>query len=143
MGARELPALLVGIKVTRFGESTGAVTTAVQLLNPSISNSGSAASPLTYGPLHRQVDWDNFVAGVPGYEKLSSTDNKFECLRSADTTAIFNGLVIAQNEFTEQFPWCPIIDGMGGFMPELPSLLFAKRSLRRYHSSLARICMKG
>ncbi|KAE9397215.1 alpha/beta-hydrolase [Gymnopus androsaceus JB14] len=121
-------------KVTISGESAGAVMTAVLLLNPDISKfaraailqSGSAATALTYGPLHRQVDWDNFVAGVPGCENLSSTDNTFECLRSVNTTAIFDGLVIAQNEITERIPWSTTIDGMGGFMPELPSLLFAK-----------------
>ena len=88
--------------------------------------SGSAATALTYGPLHRQVDWDNFVAGVSGCQNVSSTNTTFECLRSVNTTAIFDGLVVAQNEFTEQFPWSPTIDGLGGFMPELPSLLFAK-----------------
>ncbi|KAE9397230.1 extracellular triacylglycerol lipase precursor [Gymnopus androsaceus JB14] len=114
-------------RVTIFGESAGAIMTAIQLLNPDISKfaraailqSGSAATALTYGPLHRQVDWDNFVAGVPGCENLAWTDNTFECLRSVNTTAIFDGLV-------KLFPWSPTIDGMGGFMPELPSLLFAK-----------------
>ncbi|KAE9397218.1 alpha/beta-hydrolase [Gymnopus androsaceus JB14] len=111
-------------KVTISGESAGAVMTTVLLLNPDISKfaraailqSGSAATALTYGPLHRQVDWDNFVAGVPGCENLSSTDNTFECLRSVNTTAIFDGLVIAQNEITERIPWSTTIDGMGGFM---------------------------
>ncbi|KAE9385802.1 esterase 1 [Gymnopus androsaceus JB14] len=121
-------------KVTIFGESAGAIMTAIQLLNPEISKfaraaifeSGSAASALTYGPLHRQVDWDNFVSGVPGCQNLSSTNNTFECLKSVNTTAIFNGVVTAQNDLTEQFPWSPAIDGIGGFMPELPSLLFSK-----------------
>ncbi|KAE9397229.1 esterase 1 [Gymnopus androsaceus JB14] len=121
-------------KVTVFGESAGAIMTAVQLLNPDFSKfaraaifeSGSAATALTFDAQHRQVDWDNFVAGVPGCENLSSTDNTFECLKSVNTTAILDGLVIAQNETPEEFPWSPTIDGLGGFIPELPSLLFAK-----------------
>ncbi|KAE9397249.1 esterase 1 [Gymnopus androsaceus JB14] len=121
-------------KVTIFGESTGAIMTAVQLLNPDISKfaraaimeSGSAATTFVNGPLHRQVDWDNFVSGVPGCQNLSLTNNTFECLKSVNTTAIFDGLVTAQNDLTEQFPWSPTIDGLGGFIPELPSLLFAK-----------------
>ncbi|KAJ3856797.1 esterase 1 [Lentinula lateritia] len=121
-------------KVTVFGESAGAIMTAVQLLNPSFSmfaraailESGSAASALTFDAQHRQVDWDNFVAGVPGCAELSGTRNTFSCLQSVNTTAITSGLLTAQSEIPELFPWSPTIDGEGGFMPELPSLLFAK-----------------
>ncbi|KAJ3899439.1 extracellular triacylglycerol lipase precursor [Lentinula edodes] len=121
-------------KVTVFGESAGAIMTSVQLLNPSFSKfaraaileSGSAASSLTFDAQHRQVDWDNFVAGVPGCAELSNTNNTFGCLQSVNTTAILSGLVIAQNEAPEEIPWNPTIDGEGGFMPELPSLLFAQ-----------------
>ncbi|KAH7881231.1 esterase 1 [Lentinula edodes] len=120
-------------KVTVFGESAGAIMTAVQLLNPSFSKfaraaiieSGSAASALTFDAQHRQVDWDNFVAGVPGCVELSETGNTFNCLHSVNTTAILSGLLIAQSEVPELFPWSPTIDGEGGFMPELPSLRFA------------------
>jgi acetylcholinesterase len=35
-------------------------------------------------------------------------------------------LLLAQNEAPEELPWNPTIDGPGGFIPELPSLLFAK-----------------
>ncbi|KAJ3875865.1 extracellular triacylglycerol lipase precursor [Lentinula edodes] len=121
-------------KVTVFGESAGAIMTSVQLLNPSFSKfaraaileSGSAASSLTFDAQHRQVDWDNFVAGVPGCAELSNTNNTFSCLQSVNTTAILSGLLIAQSEAPEQIPWDPTIDGEGGFIPELPSLLFAK-----------------
>ncbi|KAJ3910399.1 esterase 1, partial [Lentinula edodes] len=120
-------------KVTVFGESAGAIMTAVQLLNPSFSKfaraaiieSGSAASALTFDAQHRQVDWDNFVAGVPGCVEFSETGNTFNCLQSVNTIAILSGLLIAQSEVPELFPWSPTIDGEGGFMPELPSLLFA------------------
>ncbi|KAJ4499266.1 esterase 1 [Lentinula lateritia] len=120
-------------KVTVFGESAGAIMTAVQLLNPSFSKfaraaiieSGSAASALTFDAQHRQVDWDNFVAGVPGCVELSETGNTFNCLQSVNTTAILSGLLIAQSEVPELLPWSPTIDGEGGFMPELPSLRFA------------------
>ncbi|KAJ3802303.1 Alpha/Beta hydrolase protein, partial [Lentinula aff. detonsa] len=121
-------------KVTVFGESAGAIMTAIQLLNPSFSQfaraaifeSGSAATALTFHAQHRQIDWNNFVAGVPGCAGLSETNNTFGCLQSVNTTAILDGLIIAQNEAPEEFPWSPAIDGEGGFMPELPSLLFAK-----------------
>ncbi|GAW02803.1 extracellular triacylglycerol lipase precursor [Lentinula edodes] len=121
-------------KVTVFGESAGAIMTAVQFLNPSFANfaraaifeSGSAASALTFNAQHRQIDWDNFVAGVPGCAELSKTENTFSCLQSVNTTAILSGLLVAQNEAPEEFPWSPTIDGEGGFIPELPSLIFAK-----------------
>ncbi|KAJ3838824.1 esterase 1 [Lentinula raphanica] len=121
-------------KVTVFGESAGAILTAIQFLNPSFSRfaraaifeSGSASSDLTFHPQRRQIDWDNFVAGVPGCAELSKTDNTFGCLQSVNTTAILEGLTIAQNEANEEFPWSPAIDGGGGFLPDYPSLLFAK-----------------
>ncbi|KAJ3928166.1 MAG: Alpha/Beta hydrolase protein [Lentinula lateritia] len=117
-----------------FGESAGAIMTSVQLLNPSFSKfaraaileSGSAASSLTFDAQHRQMDWDNFVAGVPGCAELLNTNNTFSCLQSVNTKAILSGLLIAQSEAPEQIPWDPTIDGEGGFIPELPSLLFAK-----------------
>ncbi|KAF8831846.1 hypothetical protein HHX47_DHR1000916 [Lentinula edodes] len=90
-----------------------------------IIESGSAASALTFDAQHRQVDWDNFVAGVPGCVEFSETGNTFNCLQSVNTTAILSGLLIAQSEVPELFPWSPTIDGEGGFMPELPSLRFA------------------
>ncbi|KAJ3751248.1 esterase 1 [Lentinula detonsa] len=121
-------------KVTVFGESAGAIMTAIQLLNPSFSQfaraaileSGSAATALTFNAQHRQIDWNNFVAGVSGCAGLSETNNTFGCLQSVNTTAILDGLLIAENEAPEEIPWSPAIDGEGGFMPELPSLLFAK-----------------
>jgi len=121
-------------KVTVFGESAGAIMTAVQLLNPDFSKlaraaifeSGSAATALTFDAQHRQLDWNNFVAGVPGCENLSGTDNTFGCLQAANSTAILEGLLLSIAETPEQFPWSPTIDGPGGFIPELPSILFSK-----------------
>ncbi|KAJ3802306.1 esterase 1 [Lentinula aff. detonsa] len=121
-------------KVTVFGESAGAIMTAIQLLNPSFSQfaraaileSGSAATALTFNAQRRQIDWNNFVAGVSGCAGLSETNNTFGCLQSVNTTAILDGLLIAENEAPEEIPWSPAIDGEGGFMPELPSLLFSK-----------------
>jgi len=121
-------------KVTVFGESAGAIMTAVQFLNPDFSKfaraaifeSGSAATALTFDAQHRQIDWDNFVSGVPGCENLATTNNTFGCLKSVNTTAILAGLLLAQDESSEEFPWSPTIDGPGGFIPELPSQLFAK-----------------
>ncbi|KAJ3723866.1 esterase 1 [Lentinula raphanica] len=120
-------------KVTVFGESAGSIMTAIQFLNPAFSRfaragifeSGSAASSLTFHAKRRQIDWNNFVAGVPGCAQLSNTNDTFGCLQSANTTAIFEGLTISQNEAPEEFPWSPAIDGEGGFMPDYPSLLFA------------------
>ncbi|KIK65980.1 hypothetical protein GYMLUDRAFT_158649 [Collybiopsis luxurians FD-317 M1] len=121
-------------KVLVFGESAGAIMTAVQFLNPKFSQfaragifeSGSAATALTFNAQKRQVDWDNFVAGVPGCSNLTKTNHTFACLKSANSTAIQAGLLISEAEAPEQFPWSPTIDGPGGFMPELPSLLFRK-----------------
>ncbi|KIK65979.1 hypothetical protein GYMLUDRAFT_158288 [Collybiopsis luxurians FD-317 M1] len=121
-------------KVLVFGESAGAIMTAVQFLNPGLSRfaragifeSGSAATALTFNAQKRQVDWDNFVAGVPGCSNLTKTDHTFACLKSVNSTAILAGLLVSETEAPEQFPWSPTIDGPGGFIPELPSLLFQK-----------------
>ncbi|KAE9389992.1 esterase 1 [Gymnopus androsaceus JB14] len=112
-------------KVTMFGESAGAGMTAIQFLNPDISKFARAAL-LRMDLYIARWTGTTFVSGVPGCQNLASTNHTFECLKSVNTTAIFDGLVIAQNDLTEQFPWSPAIDGMGGFIPELPSLLFSK-----------------
>ncbi|KAE9383344.1 hypothetical protein BT96DRAFT_1009327 [Gymnopus androsaceus JB14] len=100
-------------KATVFGVNAGAIMTAVQLLNPDFSKfaratilqSGSAALALTYGPLYQQVDWDNFVAGVPGCENIFSTDSTFECLRSVNTSAIS----MAAAALSELYPPIPAL----------------------------------
>ncbi|KAF9011689.1 esterase 1 [Cyathus striatus] len=121
-------------KVTVFGESAGAIMTAALFLNSPIEKlaraaifeSGSAASALTFNAERREVDWQNFVGGVPSCASLAISSNTFGCLESANTTEIFEGLLAALAEAPEEFGFNPTIDGPKGLYPDIPSRLFAK-----------------
>ncbi|KXN81465.1 Lipase 2 [Leucoagaricus sp. SymC.cos] len=126
-------------KVTVFGESAGAIMNSVLFLNSgleklargAILESGSQATSINFGAARRQGNWDNFVAGVASCSSLATTGNTFNCLRQANSTEIFNGLLAAISEAPEEFGFDPTIDGPGGLYPDIPSRLFANGHFAR------------
>ncbi|KAJ7291519.1 extracellular triacylglycerol lipase precursor [Mycena rebaudengoi] len=122
-------------KVTVFGESAGSIMTAALFLNSPISRlaraaifeSGSAATAALFPAARREATWQQFVSGVPSCASVAKSGSTLECLRHANTTDIFQGLATAAANPLELFPWDPVIDGKGGLIPELPSVLFKKR----------------
>ncbi|KAJ7857231.1 extracellular triacylglycerol lipase precursor [Mycena leptocephala] len=119
-------------KVTVFGESAGSIMTSILFLNSPITSlaraaifeSGSQATLPLYAPERREAGWETFVAGVPSCASLAKSGSTFACLRSANTTEIFQGISSAMAAAIEQFPWEPVIDGPGGLIPDVPSVLF-------------------
>ncbi|KAF9261947.1 esterase 1 [Marasmius fiardii PR-910] len=119
-------------KVTIFGESAGAILIAAQFLNPDFSKlvraaifeSGSAASPLEHTAEVRESSWTNFVAAVPECASLAGSNNTFDCLKTASTASILNGVIASTASDVEQFTFDPTLDGPGGFIPDRPSRLF-------------------
>ncbi|KAJ7105293.1 extracellular triacylglycerol lipase precursor [Mycena epipterygia] len=126
-------------KVTVFGESAGSIMTSSLFLNSPISSlaraaifeSGSQATPGLFTSERREVDWQNFVAGVPSCASKAKSGSTFGCLQNANTTEIFQGLSAAMAEANEEFPWDPVIDGPGGIIPDLPSVLFKRGQFAR------------
>ncbi|PBK86451.1 extracellular triacylglycerol lipase precursor [Armillaria gallica] len=122
-------------KVTIFGESAGAMLTNLVLLNASISNfawasiseSGSASSPVIYNASTRETTWQYFVAGTPGCESVAGTLNSFDCLQAANSSAIYQGLLEAYALAIEDHAFYPALDGPSGtILPDLPTCLWAK-----------------
>ncbi|KAJ7130385.1 esterase 1 [Mycena epipterygia] len=126
-------------KVTVFGESAGSIMTSILFLNSPITSlaraaifeSGSQATAALFTPERREVDWQNFVAGVASCASEATSGSTFGCLQNANTTEIFQGLSAAFAEANEQFPWDPVIDGPGGLIPDLPSVLFKRGQFAR------------
>ncbi|KAJ7118439.1 extracellular triacylglycerol lipase precursor [Mycena crocata] len=126
-------------KVTVFGESAGAIMTSILFLNPEfgrlaragIFESGSQATAALFTPERREVNWQNFVRGIPSCASTATSGSTFGCLRDANTTEIFQGLTAALAEADEEFPWDPVIDGPGGIVPDLPSVLFKQGHFAR------------
>ncbi|KAJ7700487.1 extracellular triacylglycerol lipase precursor [Mycena rosella] len=95
--------------VTVFGESAGSVMTSILFLNSPIKTfaraaifeSGSQATVALFTPERREGNWETFVGGV------------------------------ASCASTEAFPWDPVIDGTGGLIPDLPSVLFSRGHFSR------------
>ncbi|KAK0484470.1 extracellular triacylglycerol lipase precursor [Armillaria novae-zelandiae] len=121
-------------KVTIFGESAGAMMTNLLFLHASVSNlaraaifeSGSVSSLVTYNASSRESAWQNFVAGTPGCESVAGTQNTFDCLQAANSSAIYEGFVEAYALAIEVFPFDLTLDGPSGLLPDLPSRLWAK-----------------
>lgn len=121
-------------KVTIFGESAGAIMSSILFLNSSIEKlargaifeSGSQATSVNFGPERRQVDWNNFVAGVTSCRPLAGTRHTFDCIRNATSTEIFSGLQAAISKAPEEFAFDPTIDGPGGLYPDIPSRLLTR-----------------
>ncbi|KAJ7436854.1 extracellular triacylglycerol lipase precursor [Mycena latifolia] len=126
-------------KVTVFGESAGSIMTSILFLNSPIASlaraaifeSGSQATLALFTPERREAAWETFVAGVASCASQATSGSTFGCLRSANTTEIFDGLSTAMAAATEQFPWEPVIDGPGGLIPDLPSVLFKRGHFAR------------
>jgi len=121
-------------KVTVFGESAGAIMTSILLLNSplpklaraAIFESGSPGSALAFKAARREIDWQNFVGGVSSCASHATSGNTFDCIRAANTSEIFQGLVTSLAEGQEEFPFDPTFDGPDGLFPDLPSVLYAK-----------------
>ncbi|KAG7089104.1 hypothetical protein E1B28_010813 [Marasmius oreades] len=119
-------------KVTVFGESAGAIMTAIQFLNPRFSDvaraaifeSGSAASGFEHAPTHRDVGWANFVSGVPECASIANSGaSTFDCLKTANSSSILKGVIIAVGNVTTTTGFVPTLDGPGGSLPDRPSRL--------------------
>ncbi|KAF8893075.1 Alpha/Beta hydrolase protein [Infundibulicybe gibba] len=126
-------------KVTVFGESAGSIMTAILFLNSPIDKlaraaifeSGSAATSLNFNAEHREVSWANFVGSVLKCSSLTGTKNTFDCLRTANTSDILQGVVASLSKANESLPFDPTIDGPGGLMPDTPSRLFKRGKFAR------------
>ncbi|KAJ7661901.1 esterase 1 [Mycena polygramma] len=119
-------------KVTLFGQSAGSIMASILFLNPQVSELARAAifesgfqgtAPL-FPPTAGEVDWQNFVRGVPSCASTATSGVTFDCMRGANTTEILQGLALAAAESTRANPWPPVLDGPEGLIPDLPSVLF-------------------
>ncbi|RDB17235.1 Lipase 1 [Hypsizygus marmoreus] len=126
-------------KVTVFGVSAGAIMTAILYLNSplerlargAILQSGSAGTSLTFNAARREIDWQNFVSGVPHCASRAKSGNTFDCLRAANSSDILQGLFKSLDKAPEQFGFDPTLDGPSGLFPDIPSKLFARGQFAR------------
>ncbi|KAG6864762.1 hypothetical protein C0991_007288, partial [Blastosporella zonata] len=126
-------------KVTAFGESAGAIMTSILFFNSPLAKlvrgvileSGSPASALSFPASRREIDWQNFVRGVPSCSKLATSGHTFNCLKAASSSDILDGLLASLAEAPELFAFDPTLDGPGGLFPDIPSRLFARGQFAR------------
>ncbi|KAF5325202.1 hypothetical protein D9619_009955 [Psilocybe cf. subviscida] len=126
-------------KVTVFGESAGAIMTSVLFLNSpleklaraAILESGSPATALEFKAARREVDWQNFVSGVPSCANLATSGHTFDCLAKANSSEMFFGVNNAIAKAPEEFGFDPTIDGPGGLFPDVASTFLSKGHFAR------------
>ncbi|KAF7370188.1 Carboxylic ester hydrolase [Mycena sanguinolenta] len=121
-------------KVTLFGESAGAIAIADLFLNSNLEKyiHGAASTMGTNRlllPSDGQALWTSFLSMIPACANTSTTFNSFECLRNVSVDDIVNAQAAAVA--TTVVGWTPVIDGPGGFIPELPSKLMAEGHFSR------------
>ncbi|KAJ7734185.1 extracellular triacylglycerol lipase precursor [Mycena maculata] len=126
-------------KVTVFGESAGAIMTSILFLNSpltklaraAILQSGSQATTALFTAENQEADWQTFVRGVPSCASIATSGSTFDCLRSANTTEIFQGITAVGVPSHGGSPFKPVIDGPGGLIPDLPSVLLESGKFAR------------
>ncbi|KAF7773531.1 CAZyme family CE10 [Agaricus bisporus var. burnettii] len=126
-------------KVTVFGESAGAIMSSILYLNSPLDRlargvileSGSQASSINFPAIRRQSTWQLFVEGVPSCTSTASSNDTFDCLRQANSSGIFAGLLSGIQNSPDAFPFEPAIDGPGGVYPDLPSRIFDNGTFAR------------
>ena len=91
--------------------------------------SGSAASiPLANATL-RTPAWQAFAGATPECAG-AKVDDTFGCLRKANLTTLLASWGAA-NLTTVQYPFVPVVDGLGGMIPQLPSALIPQGHFAR------------
>ncbi|KAG6917479.1 hypothetical protein DXG01_002342 [Tephrocybe rancida] len=126
-------------KVTAFGNSAGAIMTSILFFNSPLAKlvrgvilqSGSPTSALTFPANRREINWQRFVAGVPSCTRLAKSGHTFDCLKSANSSDILQGVLTSLSQEPEPFPFDPTFDGPEGLFPDIPSRLFAKGKFAR------------
>ncbi|KAJ7764618.1 esterase 1 [Mycena maculata] len=125
-------------RVTMSGQSSGAIMTSILLFWPNITNlaraaifeSGSAASAGVFTADERgEIDWQNFVGGVPACNGTQNTNDTLACLRSVGSADILTGWSAASSQTEFMFPWIPVVDGC--FLSTLPSILWSNGNFSR------------
>ncbi|KAJ7775366.1 extracellular triacylglycerol lipase precursor [Mycena metata] len=124
-------------KVTLFGESAGAMSIADLFLNSglekyirgAIFESGTMGSNRLLLPSDGQDLWTLFLSLIPQCANTSTTDDSFECLRNVSVDEIVSAQEAAVAGAV--IGWTPVIDGPGGFIPELASKLVAEGKFSR------------
>ncbi|KAJ7227812.1 esterase 1 [Mycena haematopus] len=124
-------------KVTLFGESAGAIAIADLFLNSNLEKyihgaifeSGTMGTNRLLLPSDGQVLWTSFLSMIPACANTSTTFDSFECLRNVPVDDIVTAEAVAVA--TTVVGWTPVIDGIGGFIPELPSKLMAEGHFSR------------
>ncbi|KDR78238.1 hypothetical protein GALMADRAFT_224614 [Galerina marginata CBS 339.88] len=121
-------------KVTVVGESAGAISINIHLMETKIRNFAraaileSTASLPTFEPEVNEAAWQSYVAAIPACASFANTANTFDCIRSADSQSLLQALTTAQI-FSGNTFFQPVIDGPGGLLVDRPSKVVLKARL--------------
>jgi len=96
-----------------------------------ILESGSPATLGIFDPSHQEPAWQTFVSGVASCTQTAKSGHTLDCLRSANSSDIAQGLRTSLTNSSDPFPFDPTLDGPNGFIPDYPSNFLARGRLAR------------
>ncbi|KAJ7204681.1 esterase 1 [Mycena pura] len=110
-------------KVTLWGESAGAHSVDIHLYGTTLKKYARAEIIQStywdpqYGPEHNLADWTSFISTTG----CGNAANEISCIRGQNVTTdvLLAGWAAAANDLA----FNPVIDGLGGLLPDLPSRL--------------------
>ncbi|KAF9472628.1 alpha/beta-hydrolase [Pholiota conissans] len=115
-------------QVTLIGESAGAISIHIHLLETRIRQLAraaileSTATPPLFDAERNEAQWQQFVAAVPPCASTVGSSDTFDCIRSSDSDSLLKALAISGISGTNE-SFVPVIDGPGGLLPDRPSHL--------------------
>ncbi len=71
------------------------------------------------------------MTGISSCEQLVTTSVTFDCIRRANTSEVFDGLLNSIAKADEQFPFGPTLDGPQGLFQDFPSRLYSEGKFAR------------
>jgi len=86
--------------------------------------SGSAATTPAFPASRGQSNWQTFVSAVPECASLAQSNHTFQCLQTAQSSALQTAISSVPSIIEDLIPFPPTIDGPGGILPDLPSKIY-------------------
>ncbi|KAF5380772.1 hypothetical protein D9757_007114 [Collybiopsis confluens] len=126
--------------VTIYGESAGGASMVMQITayggTKPVPFRGVVAESIGFGPTLTNAEIEEYTAAAAGFIGCPTAGTAtFECMRNASTGAIVGAI-----NFIPNGKFAPVVEGPGGFVPDLPSRLIRSGNFSSVDTLIAGHC---